>query len=282
MTFQTKFVAAGNAHKAVVVPVPPSSDTLPTFCQCRRVRRTPFVVFFLTLSCAFSNGRAQSQASVPTFQSNTELISVPVVVRDRHGDRVHGLTRNAFHIFEDGREVNIRNFASVATQPATLGRKPAKPQTGFPQMMGDVPVILFFDQLNTPANEQSEVRRRFALWYRSQQTLAAPTCVILYTGSALEILQQPTVDAAKVRAAIENIPTTVNSHGAGASGELPLPDGAQENTPIEDGRFIPGRRLARLDYYWHRAMSAGDTESALIYAAEPQPRFGHCPCRRRR
>ena len=127
------------------------------------------------------------------------------------------------------------------------------------------PIILFFDQLNTPANEQSEVRRRLALWYQSQQTLAAPTCVILYTGSALRILQQPTLEAAKVRAAIENIPTTVNSQGAGATGELPLPAGANENLPNWTGDG-PLRTLGRLNYFWHRAMSGGDTESALIYA----------------
>jgi len=134
-----------------------------------------------------------------------------------------------------------------------------------PQEFGPVPIILFFDQLNTPANEQSEVRRRLALWYRSQQALAAPTCVILYTGSALRILQQPTVDAARVRAAIESIPTTVNSQGAGATGELPLPAGANENLAIGFGDG-PLRTIARLDYFWHRAMGAGDTESALIYA----------------
>jgi VWFA-related protein len=178
---------------------------------------------------------------------------------------VYGLTRDDFHIFEDGREVKIRSFASAATQPATSARTPAELQAGFPQTMGDVPVILFFDQLNTPANEQSEVRRRFALWYSSQLTLAAPTCVILYTGSALRMLQQPTFDAAKVRAAIESIPTTIKFQGAGASGELPLPAGANENLPIGFGDG-PLRTIARLDYFSKRAMGAGDAESALIYA----------------
>jgi len=267
MAFRTRFAAPGNAHKAFVSPVPPSSGKPLAIARCRRFGRTSFVVFFVTLSCALSNGRAEPQASVPTFQSSTELVSVPVEVKDRHGNRVYGLTKNDFRIFEDGHEVGIRSFASVATKPgsATSARVPANLQMPLPQEFGPVPIILFFDQLNTPANEQSEVRRRLALWYRSQQALAAPTCVILYTGSALRILQQPTVDAARVRAAIESIPTTVNSQGAGATGELPLPAGANENLAIGFGDG-PLRTIARLDYFWHRAMGAGDTESALIYA----------------
>jgi len=191
-----------------------------------------------------------------------------VVVKDRHGNHLYGLTRNDFRIFEDGREVEVRSFDTVAGQPvsAISVHARAKRQMPFPQTIGPVPIVLFFDQLNTPANEQPEVRRQLALWYRSQQTLSAPTCVILYTGSALRILQQPTVEAAKVEAAIESIPTTVNSQGAGATGELPLPAGANENLAFGPGDG-PLRTLGRLDYFWHRTMGGGDTESALIYAA---------------
>jgi len=81
----------------------------------------------------------------------------------------------------------------------------------------------------------------------------------------LRILQQPTVDAAKVRVAIESLPTTIKFQGSGATGELPLPAGANENLPIGFGDG-PLRTIARLDYFWKRAMGAGDTESALIYA----------------
>jgi hypothetical protein len=72
----------------------------------------------------------------------------------------------------------------------------------------------------------------------------------LYTGgSKIRILQQPTTDPAKVQAAIENIPTTVNSQGAGATGELPLPDSARQNTPIFDWQFAQLRRLAKLPVF---------------------------------
>src|SRR5271166_4007585 len=238
MAFRVVFVAAGDRYRNVASPLNPSSGKPRAVAEFPKFSITfSFVVLFVTLSCVSSIGGTDPQASAPTFRTSTELVSVPVVVKDQHGNHIYGLTKNDFRIFEDGHEVEIRSFDTVAGQPvsAISVHARAKRQMPFPQTIGPVPIVLFFDQLNTPANEQPEVRRQLALWYRSQQTLSAPTCVILYTGSALRILQQPTVEAAKVRAAIENIPTTVNAQGAGATGELPLPAGANENLAIGFG-----------------------------------------------
>lgn len=266
--FLPKFVQAGNRYRRSASPVTPSSGTQQAIAACRYLGRTSFVVLCVILSCKLSIGGTDPQASAPTFHTSTELVFVPVVAKDRHGNHVHGLTKNDFRIFEDGHEVEIRSFDTVARQQvsAISLRAPAKPQMPWPQAMEPAPIILFFDQLNTPASEQPEVRRRLALWYQNQQTLAASTCVILYTGSALRILQQPTIEGAKVRAAIESMPTTINSQGAGATGELPLPDGANENLPVLTGQFVELRSLARMNYFWNRATGARDTESALISA----------------
>lgn len=259
-------------HQHMVFPssVTESSGKPQVITQWRQLCCTSRAVVFVVVSCMLSSGKTVQQATVPTFETSTELVSVPVVVKDRHGNRLHGLTKNDFRVYEDGREVEIRSFASPTTQPGPAISTHPSPKSQIPlsTQIEPAPVILFFDQLNTPANEQSEVRRRLGLWYQSQQTLAAPTCVILYTGSALRIVQQPTLEADKVRAAIDSIPTTINSQGTGATGELPLPDGARENLPPGDGLFVELRQLARLDYFWHRAMGAGDTQSALIYAGQ--------------
>jgi len=192
-----------------------------------------------------------------------------VVVTDRHGKHVYGLSSNDFHIFENGHEVAIRDFTPPSRQPqlAATADVPPALQTVRHQPGARPVIILFFDQPDTPATEQPVVRRQLALWMKDQATLTAPMCVILYTGSAVRILQQPTFDAARVRAAVESIPTTVNSQGAGADGELPLPAGANENFPSWTGDG-PLRTLGRMAYFWMRATKAHDTESALIYAGQ--------------
>jgi VWFA-related protein len=243
--------------------------------RAAELRASPFRLgFVLTLFAVLSPqlliGRTSAESDSLTVRANIAVVSVPVVVKDQHGKVVYGLTKDDFHIFENGREVKIRSFDTFGSaHQFTQSASTEKHDNLVRQFIEPVPIILFFDQLNTPANEQSEVRRRLVLWYKSQQTLPAPTCVILYTGgSKVRILQQPTTDAANVRAAIESIPATINSQGAGASGELPLPDSARENQVPLDGQFVELRQLARRAYFWSRGVSAGDTSSALAYAAQ--------------
>ena len=178
---------------------------------------------------------------------------------------MHALTMNDFRIYENGHPVPIRSFAAPTTEskPATREGTASDPPTPSPRDIALTPIILFFDQLNTPASEQADVRRRLAAWYHSQNTFPAPTCVVLYTGWSLGILQQPTLDAAKVLSAINNISTTVHSQGAGATGELPLPAGANENLAIGTGDG-PIRSISRWEYFWHREVGSSDTQSALI------------------
>ena len=62
----------------------------------------------------------QAQAPLPAFRANVSLVVVDVVVRDRSGATVRGLTANDFEIREDNRAQQIRSFdfQEVTTAPA--------------------------------------------------------------------------------------------------------------------------------------------------------------------
>jgi len=209
---------------------------------------------------------AQSQVSPTTFSASTELVSVPVVVKDSQGRHVLGLSGVDFRIYENGHQQVIRNFeaiteTAVGSPVANDHALPRAAGNGYYGALGAV--ILFFDQVNTPVSEQAEVRHLLARSYRERQTLAIPTCVVLYTGSELRLLAQPTNDPAMVAAAIDKIQTTITAHGAGISGELPLPEGALENQVVGDAKLEQDRAVQRFVYYTGRAMTAGDTAQAL-------------------
>lgn len=209
---------------------------------------------------------AQSQVSPTTFSASTELVSVPVVVKDSQGRHVLGLSGVDFRIYENGHQQVIRNFeaiteTAVGSPVANDHALPRAAGNGYYGALGAV--ILFFDQVNTPVSEQAEVRHLLARSYRERQTLAIPTCVVLYTGSELRLLAQPTNDPAMVAAAIDKIQTTITAHGAGISGELPLPEGARENQVVGDAKLEQDRAVQRFVYYTGRAMTAGDTAQAL-------------------
>ena len=75
----------------------------------------------LALATVFVAAAAISPAAQqPTFPSRVELVTVDVVVFDRQGNPVQGLTREDFTIREDGRPQAIAAFESVSlAQPST-------------------------------------------------------------------------------------------------------------------------------------------------------------------
>jgi VWFA-related protein len=208
---------------------------------------------------------APPQASFPTLSVRTELVSVPVVVKDSRGHHIQGLSGADFRVYENGHLQAIRSFETVTGNAApTVSDLAHLSQAGSGRLYGGLgAVILFFDQVNTPTNEQLEVRHLLARSYGERQRLPVPTCVILYTGSELRLLAQPTTDPATVGAAIAKIQTTITARGAGMSGELPLPAGARENQVVGDAKLEQDRAVQRFVYYTGRAITAGDTAQAL-------------------
>lgn len=66
------------------------------------------------------------QQTAPTFRSSAAVIEVDVIVRDRDGKFLSGLTADDFEIFEDGKPQPVQQFYVVSGAPDT-GRGPAGP-----------------------------------------------------------------------------------------------------------------------------------------------------------
>ncbi|HKE84000.1 MAG TPA: VWA domain-containing protein [Vicinamibacterales bacterium] len=66
------------------------------------------------MMAATAQGSSQSPPQQPTFPARVETVSVDVVVFDREGRPVEGLTRDQFTVKEDGRPQVISNFDAVA------------------------------------------------------------------------------------------------------------------------------------------------------------------------
>jgi len=158
---RAKFAVLGTPDENLGALLTPRCGQPESIQKCGHFPSILFAILFIILSCMLSAGKTPPQPNTSTFHASTELVSVPVVVKDRYKNRVHGLTKNDFRVLENGHEVEIRSFESMANPGLpTMAPDPAKVQTALSRAVGAVPIILFFDQLNTPANEQSEVRRR--------------------------------------------------------------------------------------------------------------------------
>ena len=73
---------------------------------------------------------AVSQQGAPTFRSSASVIEVDVIVRDRGGVFVDGLTADDFEVLEDGRPQPVQQFYLVrrAGYESTRGAGPGEPK----------------------------------------------------------------------------------------------------------------------------------------------------------
>ncbi|HVZ22431.1 MAG TPA: hypothetical protein VG871_15265, partial [Vicinamibacterales bacterium] len=79
-----------------------------------RTRRLAGVLTIAAICLASGFSRttlAQQAAPQPVFRTATNLVLVDVVVRDRKGAIVTGLTKDDFQLTEDGRPQQILTFA---------------------------------------------------------------------------------------------------------------------------------------------------------------------------
>ena len=72
---------------------------------------------------------AADQPALPRAGETIEvsIVNLDVIVTDKHGKRVHGLTKDDFEVFEDGKPQPLTNFAAYTTEPSSTI---ADPKTG--------------------------------------------------------------------------------------------------------------------------------------------------------
>lgn len=89
--------------------------------------------------------RAYIPPSANAIRVQTNIVQVPVVVRDSHGKAVAGLKKSDFQLFDDGHPVQIASF-SVENSPAAQAPAPQAPQV----VDASLPPALVMKPMNAP------------------------------------------------------------------------------------------------------------------------------------
>lgn len=186
----------------------------------------------------------QSAKAAPTpaetLHTGTQLVLVDVVVRDRAGQAVHGLTRENFVLTEEKKPQAIRNFEehSSATNQTPGPAMPPMPPGVFTDYTPVAPNstlnILLIDALNTPMQDQAFVRQQLLDYVRH----AKPGMRVAIFGltNRLIMLQGFTADPAVLRAAVEHhliarASTLLDDPVSGGSGPESMSDVMQDAAP---------------------------------------------------
>lgn len=138
----------------------------------------------LTLATLSSFASAQPGA---TIRSETRLVVVDAVVRDKHGRYVQDLTRSDFRVFEDNREQTVTSFE----REGGPGEAPSK----------TTHLVLLFDDAHAGAAAQHYARDAAARLIDAGSGAGNQVAVVKY-GGALTVTQNFTSEAPLLKAAL--------------------------------------------------------------------------------
>jgi VWFA-related protein len=193
----------------------------------------PTAVLAATLLLA-SFAHAQTPEAAPqepgpnatVLQTGTQIVVVDVVVQDRDGKPVHGLTAKNFTLTERSQPQTIRHFeehtpaTATASTPAMAALPPGTFSNDTAVQPGGTLTVLLLDSLNTSVVDQTFVRGQLQKFVK--QSRPGATLAIFGLTDHLLLLQGFTTDLSVLRDALEHKLVSRGSAllpNAGASGD---------------------------------------------------------------
>jgi VWFA-related protein len=180
-----------------------------------RPLRITLIAFFrliLSLTPALDLAAQQSQDSsppIPTIQSRTDLVLVPVVVHNKKGEHISGLTQDAFRLEENGHDQAISLFEEI--RPENLATIPAAAlDRGFTNLPLDEArqlrlTIVVLDLLNTSPLQRTDGRDQLIQFFSKGLVRNQPISLLCLTSKDVELVYPLTSDASQLIAALKNL-----------------------------------------------------------------------------
>jgi len=155
----------------------------------------------------------EDQSKMPAVRVTTRLVQVNVIVNDRHGNPVTGLSQKDFSLLDNGKPQEIRVFSAETSLPSTPAGTPLPPDTytNRPEEQMNIPAsvtVILLDALNTDFADQVLTRKqvlKFLEQLRPQERVA-----LYWLGDDLYVLNDFTTDVASLREALARSKGEVN------------------------------------------------------------------------
>jgi VWFA-related protein len=143
------------------------------------------------------------------FRSEAVLIQVPVVVTDKSGNHVHGLTKEDFALFENGKPQKVSTFEDLTAATGKLAAT-ATPAGQFRNLAldGSQPrniVIVALDTVNTPFLDQAYGRRELVKFLAHNVDPGQVLALMLITSRGLRVVQGLTGDPAHLLEVLKKV-----------------------------------------------------------------------------
>jgi VWFA-related protein len=166
---------------------------------------------------------APGGSGTATFTANTQLVVEAIVVTDKKGSPIEGLTAKDFTVTENGVPQEIR-FFDHQNLPLTPGAAPAASEPehihiydklGRTQISREAPgntrykdrrlLALYFDMTAMPPGDQLRALAAAQKFIRTQMTPADLLAILRYAGGAVDVLQDFTADHDRLLSIIQTM-----------------------------------------------------------------------------
>jgi VWFA-related protein len=158
-----------------------------------------------------SPAAAQATAGAGVIQTATHIVLVNVVVKDKHGKPVNGLSRDDFVLLDNNQEQKIALFAleDSSLQATAFSSTPGRLTfTNRPGSSGPAVTVFLFDELNTALTDQELAKKDFIHYLR--QLPADSRVSVFVLGDSLMLLHDFSQDMASLLEALDRHTNRVN------------------------------------------------------------------------
>lgn len=162
-----------------------------------------------------SNDAEQESTPTPTFRATVRRVIVDVMVRDAHGQPVHGLAASDFSITEDKQPQRVLSFDVYDLEKPSISRGPNAPPlptnvfVNVPTLPERGPLyVMLYDLVNTEREDQMTARQQILKFINSKP--AGTRFAVFVNSDGLYLAQGFTSDKDQLYAALD--PKRPKSH----------------------------------------------------------------------
>jgi VWFA-related protein len=250
-----------------------------------------FAMMAAAVSCAaqqVGSNQTASQNGAFTLSVNSQVVVETVVVKDKKGDFVSGLTAKDFTVTEDGQPQSIRIFEHQALSTAaaplpveprddeqvtiykTLTRTQIAPESpGKPQYSNHRLLAFYFDMTAMPPTDQQRALAAAEKFVRTQMTSADLVAIMRYQGGSVDVVQDFTADRDRLLSILE---TMVVGEGQGSVESIDDASSADTGSAFgqddsEFNIFNNDRQLSALQTAANMLGSLSEKKSLIYFAS---------------
>lgn len=169
------------------------------------------------------------------FRSETILIQVPVVVTDKKGNHVHGLTKDNFRVSENNKDQKITSFEEVVATNTKISAPSLAPNSySNVTIAGKEPravTVIAIDEVNTPYLDQAIGRHELVKYLANNINTNQVLALMIMTSHGVKVVQGLSGDRDQLAQVLKKVSgetpvnqtTSIDNQANAALGTIPVP-----------------------------------------------------------